>query len=138
MGYTIHQLSSSFRIPSVHKAAALAALKNLGGRETCGGYAGQKHFMWINNSSEFLNAHSLEEALGVWRWPAVNDDEGGITELMFTGESLGDEDLFFSALAPYANEGSSIAVVGEDGAVWRWYFREGKVQRQNGKLVFED
>ncbi len=96
------------------------------------------HFMWINDSSEFLNARSLEDALGVWRWDAVVDEEGGIEELSFQGENLGDEDLLFSALAPYIAEGSSIVVAGEDGIVWRWYFSNERVRRQNARLVFED
>lgn len=96
------------------------------------------HFMWINDSSDFLNTHSLEDALRVWRWNALMDEHGGIEELTFEGENLGDEDILFSVLAPYTADGSSIVVVGEDGFVWRWLFEKGSVRRQNATLVFED
>lgn len=137
MGYAIHQISSSFSLPSTHALAALAAIKNLAGRETCG-CEGHMHFMWINDSSDFLNTHSLEDALRVWRWNALMDEHGGIEELTFEGENLGDEDILFSVLAPYTADGSSIVVVGEDGFVWRWLFEKGSVRRQNATLVFED
>ena len=94
--------------------------------------------MWLNESSDFLKATSLEDALRVWRWNALSDEEGGIEALSFGGENLGDEDLLFAALAPYTDEGASIVVAGEDGIVWRWYFTKGRVSRQKARLVFED
>jgi hypothetical protein len=96
------------------------------------------HFMWINDSAEFLNTDSLEDALRVWRWLANSDELGRIEELAFRGENLGDEDLLFSALAPYVDDGSSIVVAGENGIVWRWYFSNGIVRRQKATLAFED
>ena len=137
MGYAIHEISSSFGLSQVHRAAALAAIKNLAGKETCS-CEGQMHFMWINDSAEFLNADALEVALKVWRWKAYSSEEGRIEELTFIGENLGDEDLLFAALAPYVDDGSSIVVAGEDGDVWRWYFSNGIVRRQKATLVFEN
>ena len=137
MGYVIHQISSSFTLPAGKATDALNALKQLRGLETCGA-ADHKHFMWINDSSEFLNASSLEEALQMWRWRATPDEDGGVAGLEFVGESRGDEDLLFQALAPFVDEGSYIAVVGEDDAVWRWFFSRGVVRKQAGHISFGD
>ena len=136
MGYAILQLNASFSIPAEHTIAALNAIRSLHGKETCG-EIGKLHFMWINDSEEFINASTLSEALGVWRWAAEEDDNDGIVELYFTGQNLGDEDLLFSVLAPYVTPSSSIAVVGEDGAIWRWYFDGQRVIRQNGTVHFD-
>ncbi|MEY2879274.1 MAG: hypothetical protein RLZZ15_1654 [Verrucomicrobiota bacterium] len=92
--------------------------------------------MWIQQSSAFVSASSLEEALEAWRWRAQLDGAGGVAELEFLGDNLGDEDLLFRALAPYVDDGSSIVVVGEDGAIWRWHFRNGAVSRQDGVISF--
>jgi hypothetical protein len=35
------------------------------------------------------------------------------------GTKLGWEDALFAALAPFAEEGSFVSVVGEDGRIWR-------------------
>ncbi len=137
MGYAIHQLPSVFTLPASKAGAALDAIKQLRGLETCG-RIGDLHFMWINDSSEFTSASSLEEALNVWRWQAELDDDGGVTELNHIRENLGDEDLLFACLAPFVDDESAIAVVGEDGAVWRWYFSHGAVYKQPGQISFGD
>lgn len=135
MGYAIHQLPSRFVLSKNHSDEALAAVKSLAGQETCG-TSGQMHFMWLTDSTSFISASRLDEVLRIWRWEADFDDDGSITDLTFTGENLGDEDRLFAKLAPFVEAGSYIAVVGEDGAIWRWVFENGRISCEEGTVTF--
>lgn len=136
MGYAIHQLPSKFLLPARSMAEALDAIKSLAGRETCGG-GGQMHFMWLPESSSFTSKASLADALAVWRWQPDLSEDGSILSLDFTGENIGDEDMLFSALAPFVQSGCYLAMVGEDGCIWRWLFERGSVRRQPGTVTFD-
>ena len=137
MGYMMHELKAQVHISRSDHACALAAIKKLHGRETCELHD-NAHFMWINDSSAFLNAETLDEALQVWRWPIAETDEAGnIVELYFRGEKYGDEDLLFAAIAPFVGHGSEIMMAGEDGIVWRWFFADRTVRKEFGRVVFD-
>jgi len=138
MGYIIYELGARVHINRHSFSLALTAIKSLHGRETCG-RSDEMHFMWINESASFLNAATLDEALFAWRWPVTDvDEDGNIVELEFRGEKYGDEDLLFAAIAPFVEPNSEIRMAGEDGTLWRWLFADGKVQKEFGRLVFDE
>jgi len=56
------------------------------------------------------------------------DEQGNLVELNY-GSKIGQEQLFFEAIAPYIGKGSYINWVGEDNLMWQWYF--------NGKELIE-
>jgi hypothetical protein len=57
------------------------------------------------------------------------DDDGNIIGVNFIGKKLaGDERNMFRSIAPYIQSGSFIEMHGEDGAIWRWIFENGKVK----------
>ena len=136
MGYVMFVIDARVRIEKRHFPQALAAIWALKGRETTG-LVGFQHFMWINNSDDFLNAETLKDALKIWRWGYETDDQGNIDELEFLGEKLGNEDILFEAIAPYVSTGSEIRAASEEGIVWRWRFHEGQVVKENGRIIFE-
>lgn len=137
MGYAMYRLSARVRISRDHFCEVLAAIKSLQGSETCGQQS-EKHFMWIDDSAEFLSTATLDEVLKTWRWPILDTDEAGnIEELNFSGENYGNEDLLFAAISPFVMPGSEIVMAGEDGVLWRWYFSDQTVRKEFGRLVFD-
>lgn len=137
MGYYMTLLESNFRIRAERHHEALQAVKGLIGKETTG-RAGDMHFMWVY-PSEFVGATSLIGVLHTWRWLVELDSSGNINEIIeFLGEKYGDEDLLFSTLAPFVEKGSYITMLGEDGIIWRWFFHNFQVQKQFGRIVFDD
>lgn len=69
---------------------------------------------------------SFEYAMGEWRY----DVSYHRNEVCFEGEKLGDDETLWSCLAPWIIDGSYIECHGEDGAVWRWVFQDGKLRTQ--------
>ena len=62
---------------------------------------------------------------------------------------IGDEETFFAAIAPVVVDGSYLDVRGEDGAEWRWMWKNGKFYSQDvesktinfgepNEIVFQD
>ena len=137
MGYEVIQLPSRFRISSENKNLALNACMRLSGQETCGA-TGELHFAWVAPTSELIDSRSLEDYLVKWRWIPENDNSDSISDLRFSGQKLGDESLLFSTLAPFVEDDSAIVMVGEDGVLWRWLFRNGTVRKQLGQAVFPE
>lgn len=50
-------------------------------------------------------------------------------------KKIGDEEVFFSAIAPAIADGSQIDVKGEDDSRWRWYWEDGKYFTQDADDV---
>lgn len=131
MGYEVRSAGSRLEIKRENWGEALKALKALMRREDlmqCTYFNARQRacprFKWVNH--EAVNkARTLPEALKAWRWEALAsplENLGSILQLEFTGEFLGDEDVLFEALAPYAEAGGWVRLEGEDGAVIVWNF----------------
>lgn len=123
MGYYMELMESKFKMKSDSKDKALDALKDL---------AKRKSLVWVYNE-EVKNASTFEEAMQGCRW-AVEDK---MNSIYFEGEKYGDDDLIFNAIAPYVEDGSYIQINGEDGAIWRWVFENGKCFERQATLIFE-
>jgi len=108
MGYCIEQRDSKFFIDKKYFNEALVAVKSL---------AGKKMY-----DDDYLNADSLADAIGEWRWDVTIDTSGNIVDIEFLGEKLGDDKILFDVLAPFVKTGSYIEIQGEDGELWRWVF----------------
>lgn len=145
MGYCMDIHDQEFLLKKENKGGALAAIKELdpdklgrGGRWEKGEQV-ERWFAWVD-TDEYKNANTLEEALIAWGWSSCVDDgvdDGDIDSLEFKNEKSGQDELLFAAIAPFVEEGSHITMMGEDTAVWRWYFMGGKCFTQEGKLTFE-
>jgi len=105
MGYCIEQRDSKFFIDKKYFNEALVAVKSLVGKD-----------------EDYLNANSLADIIGEWRWDVTIDTSGNIVDIEFIGEKLGDDKILFDVLAPFVKAESYIEMQGEDGALWRWVF----------------
>lgn len=143
MGYYISIMHQKIRIPVAKHDRCLEAIKALG--------ESGRSYSWVR-TEEFVQADSLREALGAWRWPAVvsSDErtdgwvcrrmfsgEGDIEGLDFAGEKLGDDSELMHAIAPYVDPGSHIDISGEDGDHWRWCFDGRICVQQEGRIVYD-
>ena len=108
MGYRIQLRNSSFTIKKKHIPATIKAIKDL---KDGGPYS------WVS-MGEFTNTNLLERHgnskikervfgfFEAWRWPVETNDKGDIVGIEFEGEKLGDENIFFTAIAPYVENHS--------------------------------
>lgn len=132
MGYYVtYDIEATFK--KVDEPAMLAAINALHEPEVMnprardGSWSGGKHtacwYSFTDNPPPGGFA-SLEEALEAWRFEA-QDVGGGEVGLCFNGDKSGQEEVLFAALAPYLT--GNIYASGEDGAVWGYRFRDGKM-----------
>lgn len=131
MGYFMEMIDSKFAIKKENFEEALRSLKGIFVPEnmTCKDYISEKeyhHFSWVDTNT-VLSSLTFEEALKGIRYTPVYDVDGDICDIEFTGEKYGDEKIFFTSLAPYVEPDSYVCFEGEDGEVWKWIFRNGKV-----------
>ena len=132
MGYSMSLVDCAFTIRARNKASALQAVRALAYDEpSMSGCAVRhdntvtRHYSWVT-TDDFHLAKTLEVALQAWRWePYIDKKTGDIVNLMFCGEKAGDDERLFAQLAPFVERGSYIQMSGEDGAVWRWVFKDG-------------
>jgi len=143
MGYCIEMTEGNFHIPAAKFGDALAAVKALilntdamHGGSYEGGERVERWYSWVNNAA-VLESETLVDALDAWRWEAYCGDSEDISLIYFRGEKLGQDDILFRALAPYVTAGSYVAMRGEDGALWRWYFDGTNCIEQEGRVVYE-
>ena len=135
MGYCIEMTDSKFVIKKENFQKALDNFKSVFVPEnmTCIDYIGHKyepHFRWVD-TNRALNSKTLEDVLIEIRYKPFFNANGDIVQVEFTGEKYGDEYTFFSALAPYVEDGSCLGFEGEDGLKWEWRFNQGKVEKIN-------
>ncbi len=138
MGYHISMMDSKFRIPASVKEQALAAMKRMNPSKKGSGYWQDKpQWAWVDQ--EIVNkAPTLEDAMTEWRYVPEMDDEGNIVDISFEGEKIGDEMEMFKTIAPFVEEGSYIEMQGEDGAFWRWVFKNGQVKEVTPRVEWDD
>ena len=122
MGYCMDQRDSDFHVARENVADMAKAVRAIEGQ-----------FAWVSNRH---NAGTVEGLFRAWRWEIQRDDGGDVVGINFCGEKLGDDPILFEAIAPYVQDGSYIEMQGEDGALWRWSFTDGKVVEQEGVVDF--
>jgi len=143
MGYCISQRAALFNIPAANKAPALERVKRMpedtsraSGSCLMGGSVISKHFAFVN-AEHLAAAQTLEEAFAAWRWEADGDKAGNIDNINFSGDRSGDDELMFGAIAEFVESGSYIEMQGEDGAIWRWCFDDGKFSEKGATITWE-
>ena len=86
----------------------------------------------------FVEAARTGDAMDILRElryrPVVDSVTGSIVGLEFTGQKYGDEDIILAELAPCFSDGDYIEMRGEEGALWRWRFCEGRVVREDALI----
>ena len=139
MGYFMEQTDSNFTIKKENFRDALNSLKAVftPDKMTCIDFIRGKefpHFSWVRTDI-VLNAETLEEALEEIRYTPTCNDNGDIVDVEFNGEKYGDENIFFTALAPFVEKDSYISFEGEDECRWTWCFNGKEVNKVINKWV---
>ena len=118
MGYYAYSASAEFFIKIEDVQAALDALNKI--------------------SSIGANFSDFEEAMADYNFIVEADAEGNYDSICFPDEKWRDADVLLEAIAPYVKNGSFIEMIGEDGMMWRWLFRDGSCVEQYVKeIIYE-
>ena len=111
MGYCISEVDCVFFIPAKDVVTALTAL------------------------NEGMPPTLEYGALHAARWFFTQNENGDVTYIGFDGEK-GRCDDELEPLAPYVKDDSYVEMLGEDGARWRWIFKNGKIVTKDAKLTW--
>ncbi len=134
MGTNIYQTEQRFCIKAANHQKVMLAIKGLAGKETI--VDTEAHFYFVR-TKDFLAAKTISEIFDAWRWSIDTNYNGDISGINFIGEKLGDDNIFFQAIAPYVEEGSYIQMFNDSGKTWRWCFENGKMLEKYAKLAFD-
>ena len=134
MGYCIYQNETNFFIPKEYFGLALAAIKDFMVQKSEGDTI--RWFSWINTEG-VMDCQTLEDALHAWRWVAEFNENGDIWHLYFRGDKSGHDLDFFKVLAPFVRDESYIIMRGEDGEMWRWFFKDKTCIEQNAIITWK-
>lgn len=95
-----------------------------------------KWFSWMdaNYPETCKNMQTVLEALGFDL--LFDPNTGDLTELFYDNKT-GAEDVFIESIAPFIENGSFMEWRGEDGAQYRWEFRDGKMYTRNAVISWE-
>jgi hypothetical protein len=55
----------------------------------------------------------------------------------FSGEKWGDDEILYTAISPFVEDGAAIEIHGEDGRQWRYLFEAGKYSKQIARISWE-
>jgi len=122
MGYYINQVDHNFIINNKDIDNVINAIHSLNKNEDENQLA--YGYSWVNMN--FIKSNDIKEIFKCWRWHIDQDENGNIDSIYFEGQKLGDDDVLFRAIAPYVKDGSYIELHGEDNAIWRWAFKNGR------------
>ena len=122
MGYQIYMREVDLRIRKENFEAALKALKEA--------------FVYDRTWTEHLE--SLEDAMSDFGYIPEYDEDGSINGFEYEGKCLRGDYEFWTALAPYVEEGCYLEVEGDDLEIWRWKFRNGIVIVQYPTFLWDD
>lgn len=128
MGYPMFVNECKFLMPCDKLPGAFAAICD---GEPHDGYA------YHHNEKILDNSVDLVSAMKILRWEAKQNAEGDVIAMEFTGENYGDEDIIFSAIAPFVRNGSYIEMIGDDGDRWRWHFEDGRMTIKTPAITWE-
>jgi hypothetical protein len=134
MGYYVDMCLSNVVIKKANVAKALKAVNDLFLPENIkkNVFMGGNSYSWVANHSY----NNLPDAISNWRYGCLILDNGDIEIDSFNGEKLGDDNIFWKALAPFVSSKSMIECVGGDDYHWRWTFKNKKLIEEEGKICY--
>jgi len=166
MGYYISTPSTHFAIRTDNLPRFFDLVSNLmsdanveenghGGSYANGGKT-QSWYSWVSteNVRKAVADRDIVRIFEEWGYELIELNElNGITyyrlDIRNGDAKMGDEETFFSAIAPIVEDGCFIDCRGEDGAEWRWMWENGKFYSQDvesktinfgepNEIVFQD
>jgi len=116
---------------------ALMALQDAPNKAKRGGSSGggEAPRFWYSWMPEDLRTLPDTKAVFAELGFEVNDDENGDLLISCYDNKTGQEEVFFSAAAPFIEEGE-YDWTGEDGEFWRWQFTDGKMFLLSGQRIY--
>ncbi len=121
MGYCMYLMDHSIHIKKEDFNSALEAVKKA-----------------FPKNTDIQAMTTLEEAMFEFDYDPEYSETGDICGFSFDGEKLRDDELFWSTLAPYMEDGDYVEMAGEDFCHWRWTFRNGICKVIEPKLIWEE
>lgn len=122
MSYNIIQQETQFFMEKSNLEAACKALLNV--TSDC---------KWF----DMTEASSLINVVDQFGWYLEFDDDGNVNYIEFLLECIGEEKRLFNTIAPYVRPGSYIQMIGEDDAMWRWFFDGMRCIKQKPTIIWE-
>lgn len=132
MGYHIEQVDSDFFVA----ADAIPSLIETVHKLAESGRYSWVRYSWVENGD--IDPNNVEDLFRCWRWNIELDKHGNIVGIGFDGEKLGDDEVFFKEIAPFVKHDSFIEMRGEDNAMWRWKFSNGKLKELYPEIIWGD
>jgi hypothetical protein len=96
----------------------------------------RRWYAWVGNPVTDDGFISLADALRSWRHEPEQGNDGSVEIVRFMGEKWGDDETLYHTIAPFVKDGGSIACKGEDGSLWAYDFRNGKLVQLTGHIVY--
>jgi len=152
MGYCVSIEMDDVVIPADKVQACLAAINEMHTDENLIKHGGsgasgagitkdtpvrkKRWYSWVNNP-DGEGFKTLLDAIGSWRYQAEQKDNGDIEILYFNGGKWGDDEQFYTVIAPFVMDNAFIECRGEDNAMWRYEFENGKMKEQNAVISWK-
>ena len=142
MGYYVNIVDNNFVLPAKNKEAAYEAVCRINAPEynylkNGGSWGpGEEREYWYSWMPADYPAETekLEDVLDLLGFAYVITGDGDITDLQYDNKT-GNEAIFFLAMAPYVQDGSTVTWVGEDHHAWIWEFADGTLYLRNVQMV---
>src|SRR5574343_585612 len=122
MGYYISQDDQSFTILNKNIPLALKALRKYGS---------------VPEDNDKNDEEAFYSIMSDYCWETEIDENGNVVKIDFCGENLWDDFKIFQTIAPYVENDSFIEMHGEDGRLWRWFFKNGECKEIEPKIIWE-
>jgi hypothetical protein len=130
MGYCVRQVDSKFKVKIEDFPAVIDSLREHLNKVNMSG--------WYDKT-EIINMTTIHEMLEEIGWSVKYDLNMNITDIEFENEKFWESDkAVVLAFAPFAEAGSFIEMLGEDGAKWRYVFDGNSMKEVQAKTVWED
>ena len=135
MGYYIDLTDAEWEISE--SPEALATIREMPVKyhaiKRGGSSNGEKWFSWMNDT-EIETTDTVENVFNQLGFETDKVD-GGFTLTGYNSKT-GQEDLFLAVMAPFTKDGSYIEWRGEDGALWKFEIRNGRMFRTESEIVW--
>ena len=134
MGYyaTVRGIDIKLRLDALEEAMRLLKERHenrSGSYEDCGPFG--------TRSGYPMPADTFPDALMEIGWGGERDDTRGEYRAYRDGTKYREvEEVFWAAVAPVVVPGSYIEFQGEDGALWKWEFRDKKLRTFEGHIAW--
>ena len=135
MGYYIDLVDAEWEI--TESPQSLATIREMPTKyhhiKRGGSSNGEKWFSWMNDT-EIETTETVRNVFGQLGFD-TEETEGGF-KLTGYSSKTGQEDLFLAVMAPFTKEGSYIAWRGEDGELWQFEIRNGRMFRSESEITW--